>query len=329
MRSVRFERFGDPTEVLQVVEVDPPQPRPAEVLVRLTARPIHPADLLTVRGHYGIRPRLPATPGLESAGTMAAVGSAVRAVQPGQRVIPLTSLDATGTWQEYIVVPETQLLLTPDRLADASAAQLIVNPLTAWLMLTQELSLAPGDWLLQTAAGSTIGRVVIQIGKLRDLKTINVVRRREAVAELKALGADEVICTADEDLAARVREITDGQGVTAALDAVGGETGGQVLRALAPGGVLLLYGGLSGKPVPVDAGRVIFRNLQVRGFWVSQWLKQALPEQRQPALAELLSLMAQGEIVPPVEATYDLADVREAARRAEQVGRHGKVLLLG
>src|ERR687889_738479 len=141
-------------------------------------------------------------------GEVAAVGEGVRNFQVGQRVIPL---GIAGTWTEYLLAESTQLIPVPDSISDQTAAQFIVNPLTAWIMTVEELGLQPGEWLLQTAAGSTLGRVVLQIAKQRGFKTINVVRRREQGEELKSLGADEVICTDEEDLAGRVGEITGGR----------------------------------------------------------------------------------------------------------------------
>ena len=326
MRSVRFYEFGNPADVLRVEDVPQPEPSADQVLVRLRARSINPSDLLTVRGLYGALPRLPATPGLEGMGEVAAVGEGVKHLRPGQRVIPL---GVPGTWQEYLLAPEAQLMPVPDGVGDRTAAQFVVNPLTAWVMTVEELSLRPGEWLLQTAAGSTLGRVVLQIAALRGFKTINVVRRREQVEELKALGADEVICTADEDLVARVREITGREGMTKAIDAVGGQTGAAVVRALGRGGLLLVYGLLSMEPMEVDGGRMIFTGTTIRGFWLSEWLRTAASERRQAVTSELLRLMATQEIAPPVEAEYTLAEVLAAVEHAERPGRSGKVLLVG
>lgn len=326
MRSVRFDRFGEPAEVLRVLDLAAPSAGPGQALIRMRARPVNPSDLLTVRGLYGTLPRLPATPGNEGMGVIEAVGPGVPAARVGERVIPI---GAPGTWQELLAVKASNLIAVPDGLGDESAAQFVVNPLTAWILVTEELALQPGQWLLQTAAGSTLGRMVLQIAKLRGLKTINVVRRREQVPELEALGADEVICSEDEDLVRRVMAITGGAGVPAAIDAVGGEVGGAAVQALGPGGVLLIYGMLSLKPTPVPGGQMVFRGSSVRGFWLSAWLRRAPAEKQRAVMGEVLRRMAQGEIVPSVEASYDLGDVAAAVRHAERPGRRGKVLLVG
>lgn len=323
MLSVKFSRFGKPEEVLEVQEVETPSPKAGEVLVKMTARPINPSDLLTVAGLYGRLPKLPATAGYEGAGVVEKLGEGVTGLQVGQRVIPL---GVVGTWQEYIIASPLQLLPTPDSLSDALAAQFVVNPLTAWIMVTDELELGENDWLLQTAAGSALGQMVIQISKLKGFKTINVVRRRDQGEELKKLGGDEVVCTTDEDLVTKVMEITEGKGVKAVIDAVGGKVGGDVLRTLASGGTMLVYGLLSMEPTPMDAGFMIFKTATVKGFWLSEWLARS-SENSIAVMKELLTLMAQGKIAPPVEATYPLDQIVEAVKHAERAGRNGKVLL--
>lgn len=325
MQSVRFHEFGNPAEVLRVEEVERPVPGAGQVLVRMRARPINPSDLLTVRGLYGSLPVPPATPGLEGMGEVAELGEGITHLSAGQRVIPL---GVAGTWAEFIVAPAAQLIPVPDQVNDQTAAQFVVNPLTAWIMTVEELDLQPGEWLLQTAAGSTLGRVVLQIAKQHGFKTINVVRRREQADELKALGADEIICTDEEDIPERVREITGREGLHKAIDAVGGETGAAVVRALGRGGVMLVYGRLSGQPMPIDGGRMIFTSSTVRGFWLGDWMRSAPPERQHAATTEMLRSMASDEIVPPVEAEYPLAEVLAAAAHSERPGRSGKVLLV-
>ncbi|HEX5705720.1 MAG TPA: zinc-dependent alcohol dehydrogenase family protein [Pyrinomonadaceae bacterium] len=326
MKSVRFNEFGNPSEVLRVEELPRPEVGAGQVLVRMRARAVNPSDLLTVRGLYGALPKLPATPGLEGMGEVAETGEGVAHLQAGQRVIPL---GVQGTWAEYVVASSAQLIPVPEGVSDQTAAQFVVNPLTAWIMCVEELALEPGEWLLQTAAGSTLGRVVLQLARTRGFKTINVVRRREQAEELKALGADEVVSTDDEDIVSRVREITGRAGLTKAIDAVGGETGSAVVRALGRGGVMLVYGLLSGRPLQLDGGHMIFTSSTVRGFWLGEWLRSSAPERVQAVTGEMLRAMSSREIVPPVEAEYPLAEVLAAVAHAERPGRSGKVLLVG
>ncbi len=326
MRRVVFDQFGAPADVLRVEDVPPPVPGPGEVLVRLRARPINPSDLHTVHGSYGVRPKLPATPGYEGVGIVEAVGANVTGVAVGQRVIPR---GVAGTWQEQVVAKAANLIPVPEGVRDEHAAQFIVNPLTAWIMIVEELGVQPGEWLLQTAAGSTLGHIVRQLARLRGFRTLDIVRRREQAEALAADGSGAAIATDAEDLVERVKAIAGADGVRAAIDAVGGETGASVVRALAPGGMLLVYGRLAREPMPLDVGPMIFGGLTVRGFWLTGWLRRTSAERREAIIAEVLGHMADGAIAPPVAATYDLADVAEAVRHAERTGRVGKVLLVG
>src|SRR6516162_1113042 len=200
MKAIVFDHFGDPREVLQVRDVPDPIPQSGEVRVRMRMSPINPSDLMTVRGVYGRLPKLPATPGFEGVGVIEAVGSGwlakLRGLKPGRRVAVLNG--AGGNWQELVVIPAKQAVPVPDDLPDEQVASFFVNPATALVMTQNVLRVPAGAWLLQTAAGSALGRMVIRLGKHNGFRTMNVVRRREAMAELRALGADEVLCSADE-----------------------------------------------------------------------------------------------------------------------------------
>lgn len=328
MRALRFNRAGEPLDVLRLDDVPIPTPGPGEVRVRITHRPINPSDLLTVRGVYPIQPTLPGSPGLEGVGVVDALGDGVINLARGQRVISLAGVP--GTWAEQLVIPAERALPVPDAVNDQVAAQVLVNPVTAWAMLHDELALAKGDWVLQTAAGSTLGRLVIQLARHRGIHTINVVRRRAQVQPLLDAGADAVVCTENESLVDRVRAITGGKGVRGAIDAVSGPEGADVARCLAPGGTMLTMGVLGGATLgPIDAGDLLFKGASIRGFWLTNWFMRQTPESVGHALTEVLTLLATGVMKPDVAAEYDLADFREAIAHAERPGRNGKVLLRG
>ncbi|WP_230885396.1 zinc-dependent alcohol dehydrogenase family protein [Streptomyces spinoverrucosus] len=218
-----------------------PTPEAGQALIRVKATPIHASDLHVLRGRYGFFPDFPAVGGhMECVGRVEALGPDTEGPKIGERVVvaavpAVPGPHVAGTWQEYLVADTRRLLPVPDRLSDSSACQLAVNPLTALLLVTRELDVQPGEWLLQTAAGSTVGRLVIQLSRHLGVRTINVVRRRGAVGEIKAFGGDEVICTEDEDLVRRVAETAGPAGVRKAVDCVAGPVGAQVSQALAPG----------------------------------------------------------------------------------------------
>ena len=326
MQALQFTSFGEPQDVLNLTDVPELEPKRGQVRVRLTCRPINPSDLLYIRGVYGIKPRLPAVPGFEGMGQIDAVGEDVTDFRPGQRVV---TVGVPGTWQETVVARPSQLIAVPDHVNDQSAAQLSINPVTAWVLITRELHLNQDDWLLQTAAGSTLGRMVLQIAALRGFKTINFVRRQEQVQELLEMGADVVICTEDQDPVHKVMQVTRGQGVPAAIDAVGGKTGARAAKCLAIGGTMIVYGLLSGERIPLDPGDMIFKQSTIRGFWLSQWYQQTSPDDVRVTWNDILDLMEGGQLIPPVEAEFELANFQDAIVHAETPGRQGKVLLIG
>jgi NADPH:quinone reductase-like Zn-dependent oxidoreductase len=215
------------------------------VRIRVQAAPVHPTDLHILRGRYGFAPEFPAVLGVESVGIVDRLGAGVDSLAVGQRVI---TVGLTGTWQEVVITDAERVLAVPDGLSMSTAAQLLTNPLTAVLLTTRELAVQPGEWLLQTAAGSTVGKLVVQLGNHFGFKTINIVRRRAAVQELLELGGTEVISTEDEDLFERVAEITGGEAVRKAIDSVAGRVGAALAKSLAPGGELIVYGALDAPP---------------------------------------------------------------------------------
>ena len=234
MKAVRFDSHGNPPDVLTVQDAPTPTPGRGEVLVRMLASPVNPSDLLYIEGRYGLKPTFPATPGFEGVGVVEQSGGGLLGwFRKGKRVAVLGS--RTGGWAEYAVAPAKQVVPVPDELPDDQAATFFVNPATAVVLTTQVLAVPKGEWLLQTAAGSALGKMVIALGKKHGFRTVNVVRRREQVDELKALGADAVLVDADGPIAEQVRAATGQAGVKYAIDPVGGETGAQVVEALDDG----------------------------------------------------------------------------------------------
>ena len=208
--------------------------------------------------------------------------------------------------------------------------------MTALLLVTRELDVQPGEWLLQTAAGSTVGRLVIQLARHLGIPTINVVRRRDAVEEIKGLGGDEVICTEDEDLLQRVAEIAGPAGVRKAIDCVAGQVGAQVSQGLAPGGEVVVYGALSthrqtdpaALTIPLQARSVIYETKAVRGFWLNRWFGTASPEDALRALSQVRSLVADEVLSIPQGQPFPLERFTEAISLAETPAHGTKPLFV-
>ena len=325
MNAAVFDRTGEPADVLTVRDVLTPTPGVGEVRVRMLLCPVNPSDLMYIRGRYTVQPTLPCTPGFEGVGVVEASGGGPLGWWlRGKRVCVLN--DARGNWAEQTVARAKQCVPVPSHLTDEQVAGFFVNPATALALTRHVLDVPPGEWLLQTAAGSVVGRMVIRLGKTHGFRTLNVVRRREQAAELTALGGDAVLVEGDGPLDVQVKRHAPG-GVRFALDAVGGEVGRQAVESLAPGGTLVVYGALSGEPMAVHPRTLITGSKRVQGFWLGDWAKSRRLLQNLRLTRQIGRLIADGTLAAAVGETFPLGRVADACRAAEVPGKPGKVLL--
>jgi trans-2-enoyl-CoA reductase len=288
----------------------------------MVAAPLNPADLNAIEGKYPIRPPLPATPGMEGAGSVVEVGAGVRNLEVGALVILPHSL---GTWREACTVAAEKLVIVPDGIDPVQAAMLKVNPVTAWRMLHDFVSLRPGEWVIQNAANSAAGRCVIQIARELGYKTVNVVRRPELVEELRAQGGD-VVLVDGESLRDEVADATERAPIRLALNAVGGENGLRLAKTVASDGTMVTYGAMSLQPLCIPNGMLIFKNLRFTGFWVNKWYDAATPQQRAETFAPLFEMARRGLLQTKVEKTYPLSEAKAAVAHASQDKRGGKIV---
>ncbi len=322
IRVAVYQAHGNPAEVLRVVEQPWPVPAPDEVVVRMSAAPLNPADINAIEGKYPVRPQLPATPGMEGAGVVEELGSSARGVSVGDQVILPHNF---GTWREACAVKAEQLIVAPSDIAPVQAAMLKVNPITAWRMLHDFVPLARGDWFIQNAANSAAGRAAIQIAHELGYRSVNVVRRPELVAELEAEGAD-VVLVEGESLRAEVAERTAGAPIRLALNAVGGASALQLAKTLAPDGTMVTYGAMSLQPVKIPNGLLIFKNLKFTGFWVNKWYDRASSADRAATFAPLFQMAKRGLLRTQVERSYSLGEAKAAVHHAMQNKRSGKIV---
>ena len=321
-KAAIHETHGNPADVLRVAEFPWPEPTADQVLVKMAAAPINPADLNSIEGKYPIRPALPATPGMEGAGVVVQLGSNVQDLAIGTPVILPHSF---GTWREACAIAADKVVAVPPEIELIQAAMLKVNPITAWRMLHDFVPLRSGEWLIQNAANSAAGRCVIQIAKELGYKTVNVVRRADVVEELRALGGDLVLLDG-EKLREEVATMTEGAPIRLALNAVGGESALRVAKTLASDGTMVTYGAMSLQPLSIPNGMFIFKNLRFTGFWVNKWYDAATPQQRQETFWPLFDMAKRGLLQTKVEKTYQLAEAKAAIKHAMQDKREGKIV---
>lgn len=321
MKAITYNQMGDPADVLRVVEASPRRPGPGEVRVEVLSAPIHNADVLKVMGLYGRSPALPATPGGEGVGRVVEVGEGVTRLAEGATVFISTG----ATWAQQVTGPAAAFVPLPPGDLD-QLDMLVSSPATAHLLLSDFADLSEGDWVVQTAANSAVGASVIQLAKARGLRTVNVVRRAEVAPDLEKLGADVVLVGTD-DLAARVAEATGGAPVRLALDAVGGPGFARLVDALAMGGTLVSYSQVVPEPAAIAPADLIFKQITVKGFWLSQWFTEASDADKQALFGQLVPLVASGRLTLAVDSIYTLDRITEAVARAMGGRRNGKVML--
>ena len=325
IKAVQMNSFGPASKVAYCAELpDPTSPEPDEIIVDIAAFPINPADLLTIEGKYAAKPPLPYTPGAEAVGHVSDVGSAIENFRIGDLVMLLSR----ENWTQKRKVKAAELLkidIDSDNLFQL--AMLKVNPATAALMLRNYIELKPGDWIIQDAANSGVGHCVIRLAAKSGVKTINVVRRENLITPLQAIGADAVLISAG-NLAEQVDQITGGDGVRLAIDAVAGQTSLELASCLADGGVMVNYGMLSGEPCMVMPDWIVFRHVTLTGFWLATQLRDMPREQIESLYKELINDISNGVLDVPIAATYSIDDIKDALEHAGRENRSGKVLVL-
>jgi NADPH:quinone reductase-like Zn-dependent oxidoreductase len=318
MRAVQLTAYGNPIEGLQYVNLpEPDAPGPNQVLIEVEFSPVNNSDLLIARGIYPSRPALPAVIGNEGVGRVLALGAGVKNVKVGDRVVPPLS---SFTWQERMIISANGLFALPPNADPQQLSMLAINPPTAALLLSEYVNLKPLEWVVQNAANSAVGRWVIAFAKARGLKTVNIVRRPELVAELKAIGADVVVVDSP-NVSKEIKAAIGKDELRLALDGISGPATGVLASTLSAHGTLVSYAAASAGPMSISPLDVIFKPLTVRGFWLGHPESTA---KSAPAIAQAAEMIASGRVNIPVAATYPLSSIKEAVAHAQ---RGGKILL--
>jgi len=324
MKKVEITAYEAPEEIAHCAEVpDVGDPGPDEVVFDVLAFPINRADISFCRGSYRLRPPLPATPGAECVGRIAAVGSGLTQMRRGDLVINMQR----ENWAQRRRVKAEDAIPIPAGLDLAQAAMLRINPPTALLLLEDHVALKPGDWVIQDVANSAVGRHIIVLAKARGVRTITVVRRDDVAAELRDLGAD-VVLKDGPDLEERARAATGGAPIRLGIDAVSGEACKRVGDCVAEGGVVVSYGSMSGQDPVMSRAAVNMRGVNLTGFNLGRGLAKRTPEQVRAIYADLAAKLRDGVLKAPIDAFYPIEEIKSALTRAQQGGRHGKVLVL-
>jgi NADPH:quinone reductase-like Zn-dependent oxidoreductase len=325
VKVIRVRELGGPAKLL-VEDEDIGEPGPGEVRVRVEAVGLNRSEAMFRAGRYPVPIELPSRMGYEGAGTIEAVGAGVEGFAAGDRVcvLPLTS-PAQGLWAEQAIVPARALLPVPPGLSAAEAASIWMQYLTAYAII-EVANVGIGDGVIVRAASSSVGLAAIQLANWAGSVSIACTRTHDKAAALREQGAAHVVATEEEDLVARVMEITGGKGARTAFDPVGGPYVDTLAQALAPRGILFVYGGLSEQPTPYPHWPCAMKGLSMRGWVASEIWNH--PHRFKAAQEKIVAGLAGGQLKPVIAKTFHgLEEIRAANEFLESNQQVGKVVV--
>lgn len=326
VKIVRFHQTGGP-EVLKLDELSLPEPAAGEVRVRVKAIGLNRAEVMFRMGKYLVEPSLPSKLGYEASGIIEAVGPDVDQNWVGKTVstVPAFLANAYGVYGEVAIVPVGAIALYPDKLSYEEGTSIWMQYLTAYGALIPQGHLAKGDFVVITAASSSVGIAAIEIAKAEGAISIATTRTSRKKAELLALGARHVIATEEEDLVARVNEITSGKGARIVFDPIGGRGLEALAGAAASSGIIFEYGALSTEPTPFPLFAVLSKHLTIKGYTLFEVVSDpaAFPRAKQYVFDHLAS----GDFKPRIDKTFPLSEIVEAHRYMESNAQIGKIVV--
>lgn len=275
MRAAILDALSGPASI-RIGEVPKPQPKRGEILVKVICSPVNPSDVLYCSGLYGNPPNLPVTPGFEGCGTVVASGGGFMADRLIGKRVAGSVQTGKGFWSEFVVLKAMEALVIPEHIPNESAASALVNPLTA-VALVRPVVEGKHRAMIQTAAASQLGRMMIRLSTRHDFPLINIVHRRELVDELRGQGAQHVLDSSSGGFKENLGRLSRELGATWAADAVAGDMTGILAASMPQGSTIAVYGVLSGRESTVNPGDLIFRGQTVTGFWLSNEFKDRSP----------------------------------------------------
>ena len=325
-RIVRFHKTGD-ADVLQLETLPTPEPAAGEVRLRVKAIGLNRAEVMFRRGQYLVQPQLPSLIGYEASGTVEAVGPGVESSLIGKTMstVPAFPADKYGVYGEVAIVPAYALAAYPASLSYEQGTSIWMQYLTSYGALIQQGKLTKGDFVLIAAASSSVGIAAIEIAKAEGAISIATTRTSKKKAELLSLGANYVIATEEEDLVARVAEITGGKGTRIAFDPVGGKGLEAIAAAASASGLIFEYGALATEPTPYPLFAVLSKHLTIKGYTLFEVV--ADPEVFAKAKKYVFDHLQSGAFNPRIDKTFPLDQIVAAHRYMESNAQIGKIVV--
>jgi len=325
-RIVRFHQYGDPS-VLKIEDLDVPPPTADEVQIEVKSIGLNRAEVMFRTHTYLQEAQLPSRLGYEAAGIVRIVGTSVTGFKKGDVVslIPPTDIARWGTYGELANVPARNLVKHPENISFEVAAASWMQYVTAWGALIDQAKLSRGDFVIVTAASSSVGLAAFQIAKAVGATIIATTRTRAKRQALIEHGAHHVVVTDEEDLVLRVMELTSGVGARVVFDPVGGPSFIPLTESMAQGGILLEYGALSKEPTPFPLFTVLGKSLTLKGYLNGEITNNQAALKR--AKTFIIKGLSSGKLKPVIARTFPLERIQEATRFLESNTQIGKVVV--
>lgn len=352
MKALVFDNYGKATDMLALKDIPELEPAAGEVKVKMLYSPVNPSDILnTVEGTYrdaigkaiwnygkpesaysvdpvGLRllPALPHVPGLEGVGIVVKAGAGIYPRFLLNKRVTVVGAKK-GNWQQYNVVDARQALPVKSGISDEQAAVSFVNPVTAYAMIHKVLNIQKGDLLLQSAANSEVGKMIIRMGKRYGYETINLIRNKAQAEHLRALGATHILDISTGNLKEKVYHITKGKGVKFALDPIAGSLASDIIPCIGLHGKLLVYGTLSSQPLNFSSRDLMTPLSSVQGFFLTNWIGSLSLLKKISVTRKVASLVKSGELQSQIHKVFSLENYRDAIAEVQQSNNQGKILL--
>lgn len=326
-RIVRIHEYGD-ASVLKLEEMEVSAPMADEVQIEVKAFGLNRAEVMFRNHAYLQEAEFPSRLGYEAAGVVVAMGSAVNGIKVGDSVALIPPLDIArwGTYGELANVPAHLVVQTPENLSFVEASASWMQYVTAWGALIEQAKLGQGDFVLVTAASSSVGLAALQMARMVGATAIAITRTRAKAQALLDAGAAYVIVSDEENIVERVMALTDGKGASVVFDPVGGPAFEALTQSMARGGILLEYGALSPEPTPFPLFTVLGKSLTIKGYLYAEIVSD--PQALARGKAFILDGLKTGALRPMIAKTFALDEIQEAHRYLEANQQIGKVVVI-
>lgn len=319
MKALYFNEKGKAEEVLTIGDYTLPDLLTDEVRVKLKASPINPADFMFIERVYRVIPEFPQIAGFEGVGTITD--------NNGDADFPVGSLVAfrhKNIWAEFANIPKAKIIPLPDDFPVEKAAQLSLNPLTAWALL-DESKAKKGEWIILSAGNSAVSKLLIQFAVNKGIKTITIVRNDDQKEELLTIGATLVLKSENEKIAKQIGELVKTERISGFLDAVGGDLTSKIIKTISPNSHIIQYGLYSDENTEYHSSDIIFKNLTIKGFGIDAWAGNKTKAELKQIWGNIISEVMKPDFMMKISGKYPLENFKEAIVGSRN-SREGKVL---